>query len=143
MDLVRVADVQAALQRFGDRYLSRIFTPTEIGACLARPATAAMHLAARFAAKEAVRKVLRPEPDAGLGFRTIEVVRDASGAPELVLHAEAAGMAEARHLTQFALSLTHEAEYASAVVIAQHVTRRRTRARVRHRKFERNDGADR
>ncbi|MCY1023078.1 holo-ACP synthase [Pyxidicoccus sp. MSG2] len=117
-DLVQVSAVAASVQRFGQRYLERLFTPDELAYCLRDAHAAPERLAARFAAKEATLKVLRVH-EVPVPWRTIEVVRAPEGFCELALHAEARSVADARGLFGFSVSLTHEAEYASAVVIAQ------------------------
>jgi holo-[acyl-carrier protein] synthase len=135
IDLVRVEDVRASLACFGRSYLERIFTAREISDCMKLEATAPQHLAARFAAKEAVRKLLQIEPSTGLGFRSVEVVRRPSGAPEVVLHGTARALAETRGIAGLSLSLTHETEYAAAIAIALPTTQ--LRRRQRHRRFRR------
>ena len=116
LDLVRVQDVADAIARFGDRYLARVFTPAEIAYCTAAPGPlAAQRFAARFAAKEAARKVLR-RGNAGLGWRDVEVCRASDGAPALRLHGPAAQIAAALGVYDLAVSITHEAEWAAAVV---------------------------
>lgn len=116
-DLVAVEAVAAALRDFGPRYTSRIFTAGEAETCLATPATAAQRLAARFAAKEATFKILRP-PGGWLDPREIEVCRAEDGAPGLVLHGEAAAVADAAGLEGWSVSLSHETSFATAVVLA-------------------------
>lgn len=120
LDLVRVQDVADAIARFGDRYVTRVFTPAEIAYCQAAPAPLdAQRFAARFAAKEAARKVLRPGPgDAGLGWRDVEVWRAPDGGPALRLHGAAADRARVAGFPALDVSLTHEAEWAAAVVTA-------------------------
>lgn len=126
MDLAAVADVEEAVRVHADRYLTRIYTSRELGDCLdAPPALAAERLAARFAAKEAAMKVLRPlseNDDEPIPWNTIEVVRGDSGAPMLALSGRAAELASAAHVTDLAVSLTHERAYAAAVVVAQSET---------------------
>jgi len=117
-DIVRVDDVSASVARFGDRYLARVFTPHEIASCTGAPTVAADSLAARFAAKEATIKVLRPA-DAMPGWRTIEVRRHGSGWCELHLTGQAAELAAEAGITELAVGLTHEGGYAVAVVLAQ------------------------
>jgi holo-[acyl-carrier protein] synthase len=112
-DLASVADVAASIDRFGQRYLSRLFTDHELASTGGR----AESLAARFAAKEATIKVLRPV-DANPDWRSIEVRRDASGACDLHLSGAAARMAAAAGITELAVSLTHEGGLAAAVVVA-------------------------
>jgi len=117
-DIARVDDVAESLARFGDRYLERVFTPHEIASCTGAPAVMAASLAARFAAKEATIKVLRPT-DLTPGWRTIEVRRSPSGWCELRLSGEAAQLAADADITELALSLTHDRDIAAAVVLAQ------------------------
>jgi holo-[acyl-carrier protein] synthase len=113
VDLMSVADVAASVARFGDRYLRRIYTEHELATCAGAPE----RLAARFAAKEAVIKVLRPA-DAQPDWRSIEVRRDDHGACDLRLTGEAARLADHEGIAQLAVSLTHEAGLAAAVVVA-------------------------
>ncbi len=124
VDLVAVDDVAASVEKFGARYLRRIFTDHEIDCCTSgglRPGEATLYsfesLAARFAAKEAAVKVLRPvgpRPE----WRSIEVRRSGSGWCQMALHGQAAAMAAEAGLDEWAVSLTHEASMAAAVVVA-------------------------
>jgi holo-[acyl-carrier protein] synthase len=115
IDLVAVETVAAAIREHGDRYLARVFTPRELADCNGAPE----RLAARYAAKEAALKVLRPGPDDSVLWNEIEVVRSPDGWVELLLSGRAAERAAVTGLGGFAVSLTHEGEYASAVVIAE------------------------
>jgi holo-[acyl-carrier protein] synthase len=117
IDLVLVSDVVDSRQRFGERYLRRLFTPDELAYCLSDDAQSAPRLAARFAAKEATRKALRLL-DQGLDWKQIEVRRAPQGWCELQLHGETAELARSQHLESFSVSLSHEADYATAVVLA-------------------------
>ena len=124
IDLVEVDDVAGSVRKFGDRYLHRIFTPHELASCrTARGASgpgdaySAESLAARFAAKEAVVKVLRPV-GARPEWRTIEVHRSDAGWCEIRLSGRAAGLAAEAHLAEFTVSLTHESMMAVAIVMA-------------------------
>jgi holo-[acyl-carrier protein] synthase len=114
-DLVRVAAIAEAIAEHGDRYLRRLFTERELADC----AGATERLAARYAAKEATLKVLRPGPEDSVPWTAIEVVRNPAGWVELSLTGRAAELAAVTDLGRFAVSLTHEADYASAVVIAE------------------------
>ena len=116
IDLASVTDTARSLERFGERYLKRLFTAREVADCGEAPAQRAARLAARFAAKEAAIKVLRPER--WLDWRSIEVVRHARGFTELALSGEAAAIARRERLENFAVSLSHEGHYATAVVVA-------------------------
>lgn len=108
-----------SVERFGKEYLERVYTTREVADCSGESGADAARLAARFAAKEATLKVLRPSPDEAVPWRSIEVVRAPGGWVELELHDAAAALAEAAGLTELAVSLTHECDYASAAVVAQ------------------------
>lgn len=116
IDLANVEDTARSLERFGPRYLERLFTAREIAECCATPAQTAARLAARFAAKEATIKVLRPRT--WIDWRSIEVIRRDPGFTELALSGEAALLADVGGLSNFAVSLAHEGHYATAVVVA-------------------------
>lgn len=116
-DLVEIATVADSLAAFGRAYLERLFTPDEIDYCEAGGLQAAQRLAARFAAKEACIKVLRP-PDGGIDWRWIEVRKMPGDWCELLLHDGARRLADAQGLTGWSVSLSHERLYAIAVVTA-------------------------
>jgi len=115
-DLVLVADVRHSIEEFGDRYLTRVYTPGELSTCQAGAGWTVERLASRFAAKEATTKVLR-SLDA-LSYQSIEVTLDHHGAPEIVLHGAVRQHAEALGLQDTSLSMSHEGEYAVAIVAA-------------------------
>jgi holo-[acyl-carrier protein] synthase len=117
IDLVRVGDVRSSIERFGDRYVARLFTEDEIAYCRAAPELAAERFAARFAAKEAVIKALRVEerPD----LRAIEVRRAPAGWCDVTLHGEAKELSEAAGIIAWSVSMSHHGEYATAVVVAE------------------------
>ncbi len=117
VDLTAVADVQDSLARQGDRYLGRLFTDHEVASCQGAAGPAAESLAARFAAKEAVLKVLRPT-ESRPEWRDIEVYRHPNGACDIVLRGSAAALAAAQGIDQMSVSLSHEAGMAVAVVVA-------------------------
>jgi holo-[acyl-carrier protein] synthase len=116
-DLVPIEHVAESVARFGDRYVGRVYTAHEVSCCQGAPSVVAAGLAARFAAKEATIKVLRPadnQPD----WRSIEIRRDPAGWCSVHLSDGAAAMAEEQGITDMAVSLTHEAGMAAAVVVA-------------------------
>jgi holo-[acyl-carrier protein] synthase len=119
IDLASVELVRDAIETHGEHYLHRVYTERELRDCSAgtEPAPDAERLAARFAAKEATLKVLRPG-DVGVPLAAIEVVRASDGAVALELAGPAATLAEKARITELTLSLTHEAGFAAAVVIA-------------------------
>ncbi len=113
IDLVEVPRIQEMLEKHGQRFKERTFTAAEIAYCdgCAEPA---MHYAARFAAKEAVAKALGTGIWAdGVSWTDIEVLREASGKPVIILH----GMAK-EHAGEATclVSLTHTRELAMAQV---------------------------
>ena len=117
-DICCVDAVGESIAAFGDRYLRRVFTAGELEYCTRDPVLSTQRLAARFAAKEATVKVLRPRgwwPD----WRTIEVCRDADGRCDLVLTGSAATLASDEGLVSLAVSLSHDDSFALAVVIAE------------------------
>jgi holo-[acyl-carrier protein] synthase len=123
IDLVSVADVVASVERFGHRYVHRIFTPHEVSCCRSGDVDGGMNprysfesLAARFAAKEAVLKVLRPV-DAQPEWRSIEVHRAPDGWCEIRLTGQAESMRVQAGIDELAVSLTHHASMAAAVVV--------------------------
>jgi holo-[acyl-carrier protein] synthase len=117
VDLVSITEVQRSIETFGDRYTDRLFSAHERASCVGNPRTIAAGLAARFAAKEAAIKVLRPTGAAGL-WRSIEVVRAESGACDLRFTGEAATLAADAGIETVAVSLAHEHDMALAVVLA-------------------------
>lgn len=120
IDLASVSEVQTSIERFGPRYLERILTEAELADVMSTDSSAtslAQSVAARFAAKEAAIKVLQPSA-AGLDWHHIEVLRRPSGAPRLRLSGGAADLARAVGIRELAVSLTHEAALAGAVVVA-------------------------
>jgi holo-[acyl-carrier protein] synthase len=118
VDLVSVGEVEESVRMHADRYLTRIYTDRELDDCRTSAGIDSARLAARFAAKEAALKVLRPR-DVGIPWRAIEVVRDPSGFVELELHGPAAELAAAAGIESLAVSFTHESGFASAIVAAE------------------------
>ncbi len=113
IDLVENARIAASIEKFGDRFLHRIFTPGEIAYCasMAKPTP---HYAARFAAKEAVSKCFGCGIGKQLGWLDMEVTNDEAGAPHMVLHGDGIALAAARGVRQIFVSLTHTDQYAAA-----------------------------
>src|ERR671925_107320 len=118
IDVIQNDRLQESIQRFGDRFLNRIYTEGEIHYCN-KCANPGIHFAARFAAKEAAFKALGTGWAAGVKWKDIEVERLASGKPELHLHGEALVRATAMGATRFYVSLTHDQLVSCAVVILE------------------------
>lgn len=118
-DLVAIDRVERMLARMGQRSLDRLFTEHEQQYALAR-ARPAMHLAARFAAKEAVFKALTGSEEAKLiGWKEAEVRRGSEGPPVLVFSGRAESRAKELGVTRTHLTLTHTDDIAGAVVILE------------------------
>lgn len=118
VDIVKVDRIEKAVERWGYRFLKRIFTPAEIERCQKR-ARPAQCLALRFAAKEAFAKALGLGMREGLRWRDIEVVHDNFGKPDLLLHNQAQRLLEAVEASRTWLSLSDERESALAVVVLE------------------------
>ncbi len=113
VDIVEIDRIEEAVERFGERFLRRIFLDAERAYCESRKRPAA-HYAARFACKEAVSKAFSTGIGAQIGWRDIEVVREPSGQPRLVLHGRGAEMAERIGVDAGSISLSHCRDYAVA-----------------------------
>ncbi len=117
IDLVSVQGVRDAIEAHAERYLQRIYSERELADCASPSGVDAERLAGRFAAKEAMVKVLRAG-DVGLPLNTIEVRRSPEGWVDLELHGIAEELADAQGLCDFALSISHDGGFATAVVLA-------------------------
>ncbi len=118
IDLVRIERIRQSIERWGERFERRVFTPTESEVCSARRNRAAC-LAMRFAAKEAFVKAL------GIGMRApvlwvdVEVRNNALGRPEIFLSERALRHCEALGIRSWHLSLTDDGDYGAAVVVLE------------------------
>ena len=121
IDLCEVGRIKKAIiSSHGGRFVERVFTEREI-AYAERKANRYERYAARFAAKEAGMKALGAGWRGGLSWRDLEVANLASGRPTLKLHGKAAEIAQRLGVVNIALSLTHTAEQAMAMVILESV----------------------
>lgn len=118
IDLVEISRVENSLERWGDRFINRIFTKNEIEYCH-RNVRAASRFALRFAAKEAFSKALGLGFRNGLSLRHIEVMRDPNGRPHLKLHLKAKELCERNGIKNNFLSLSDDGLYAVAVVVLE------------------------
>lgn len=116
IDVVEIGRIQHAIDRFGPRFLNRVYLDPEQVYCR-RKRNSAESFAARFAAKEAAAKALGTGISYGVNWLEIEVVREPSGKPVLRLHGRAAQMAQRLGVARSSLSLTHTADMAMASVI--------------------------
>lgn len=118
IDITEIPRIQHSMDRFGARFLDRVYTAGEQAYCL-RKRNAAESLAARFAAKEAAAKALGTGISRGVTWREIEVVREPGGRPSLRFHGRAAERAERMGVRNAALSLTHSTATAMASVVLE------------------------
>jgi len=120
-DICSIERIERSLERFGDRFLNRVFTETERGKAASRPHTSAGTLAKRFAAKEAFSKAVGTGFKRGVFMKDIGVVNAPSGAPTLELTGGARrrldDLAPAGHAIDVHLTLTDEYPWAQAFVI--------------------------
>lgn len=117
-DLVQISRIAASRAQFGEKFLRRVFTEREITYALSSPPHTDARLAARFAAKEATVKALNLV-ELGVSWQQIEVCREASGACTIALYGAAAEVAQNIGAAELALSLSHDGDYATAVVVTQ------------------------
>jgi holo-[acyl-carrier protein] synthase len=120
VDITEVDRIEAAVKRFGDRFLKRVFTPEEVRYCMGKP-NAAERLAARFAAKEAGMKAIGTGLRHGITWQDVEVVRLPGQRPILTFSGKAAEFAERLGCKRTHLSLSHTADQAIAHVILESV----------------------
>ena len=118
IDIAEVPRIAASIKRFGDRFITRIFTPGEIRYCDSK-ANRIERYAARFAAKEAAMKAIGTGWNYGVSWQDIEVTRQPGGRPTILFHRKAAEFAARIGAKHIALSLTHTKDFAMAQVILE------------------------
>jgi len=116
MDIVETKRIAESIERFGDRFLDRVFLEGEI-AYSKTMKFPQLHLAARFAAKEALSKAFGTGIGHEMGWKDLEVVRQPGGAPRIQLHGKAEAYARERGVREIHVSLSHTAEYGAASVV--------------------------
>ena len=118
VDLVECARIEHSLERFGERFLKRVFTAGEIeySQSMKYPAR---HLAARFAAKEAASKAFGTGIGKSMGWKDIDVRRKESGEPYVVLEGGAQKLAEERKVSKVLITLSHTEHHAMAVIVLE------------------------
>src|SRR5215472_6680795 len=118
VDIAEVVRIKAAVERFGERFLRRVFTPAEVRYCMGKP-NAAERLAARFAAKEAGLKAIGTGLRHGITWHDVEVVRLPGQRPTVRFSGKALEYADRLGCKRVHLSLSHTAEQAIAYVILE------------------------
>src|SRR5436853_6248802 len=118
VDLVECARIERSLDRFGEKFLRRVFTEGEIDYSMSMKFPA-RHLAARFAAKEAVSKAFGTGIGKSMGWRNIDVRKKKSGEPFLVFSGAAQELATKRGVTSALITLSHTERHAMACVVLE------------------------
>lgn len=118
IDLIEISRIEAALTRYGERFLHRVFTPDEL-AYARRKHHPAPHLAGRFAAKEAALKALGTGKSGGIRWRDVEILSSPGGKPRIEFHGRAWDRFRALGGRQAHVSLSHGREIAIAQVIIE------------------------
>jgi holo-[acyl-carrier protein] synthase len=113
VDIIETARVAVSLQKFGERFLQRCFWADEITYCQSMKYPA-LHLAARFAAKEALAKAFGTGIGGQLGWKDMEIRKRDSGQPYVVLHGKGRDLAASRGVSAIFVSLSHCRQYAAA-----------------------------
>jgi holo-[acyl-carrier protein] synthase len=114
VDIIEIERIAQSIERFGDLFLNRVYTESELVYCNGRISS----LAARWAAKEATAKALGTGIG-DVGWREIEVVCEFNGRPVLQLHGAAVELAAQLGIAEFAISLSHTKDYAVAFVVGE------------------------
>lgn len=118
IDIAEVPRIAAAIERYGERFLKRVFTSAEIQYCESK-VNRAERYAARFAAKEAGLKAIGIGWRLGIGWHEVEVRREPGGRPTVVFSGKAGEFATKLGVRRAVLSLSHTAQYAIAQVILE------------------------
>jgi holo-[acyl-carrier protein] synthase len=118
IDIAEIGRIQQSMDRYGSRFLDRVYTAAEQAYCL-RKRKSAESFAARFAAKEAGAKALGTGISFGVNWLEIEVVREPSGRPTIKFHGRAAQIASHLGVAHAALSITHSGDLAMASVVLE------------------------
>jgi len=118
IDLIECARIQRSIDRFGDRFLHRVFTDGEIEYSMSMKFPE-RHLAARFAGKEAVSKAFGTGIGKAMGWRNIDIRRRPSGEPFLVFSGPAEELAAKRGVTSALITLSHTEHHAMASVVLE------------------------
>ena len=118
VDLVECDRIERSLDRFGEKFLRRVFTEGEIEYSMSMKFPA-RHLAARFAGKEAVSKAFGTGIGTAMGWRNIDIHKKKSGEPFLVFSGPAQELAEKRGITSALITLSHTEHNAMACVVLE------------------------
>jgi holo-[acyl-carrier protein] synthase len=119
IDIVETARIAKLIEAHGQHFLNRVFTPAEQQYCNASKKRSTEHYAGRFAAKEAVLKVLGTGWRGQIAWTDIEIIKDPSGQPHIHLTGECARLAGEKGITHWHLSISHIDTHATASAIGE------------------------
>lgn len=111
VDIVEVTRIKSAIKKWGGRFLNKIFTKRELAYCKTKGAPE-QHLAARFAAKEAVYKAFGGDGKTPILWTDVEILNEKNGKPKVVLKGSAKRLKEKRRISNVVVSLSHTKNYA-------------------------------
>ncbi len=111
VDIVEVKRVKSAVKKWGRRFLDKIYTKREIAYCKSKGAPE-QHLAARFAAKEAVYKAFGPDGKTAILWTDVEILNEKNGKPKVILKGSAKRLKEKMRISKVVVSLSHTKNYA-------------------------------
>ena len=117
-DICDIRRIEQSIDRYGQRFLDKTFTPEEQSYCQSK-ARPAMSFAKRFAAKEAILKSLGTGMADGIQWKDMEVLNQERGQPEITLQGNGKAVAESLNLNRIHISITHGRNYAVAHAIAE------------------------
>jgi holo-[acyl-carrier protein] synthase len=118
IDLIEVRRIREAIEKYGDRFLKRIYTGVEIEYCSSKK-NAALHYAGRFAAKEAAFKAMERGWSGNIGWTEIEIYNEPSGAPRLVFYGKALDLIQQKRVVRAFVTISHIEEHATAAVVLE------------------------
>ncbi len=118
VDIIEVDRIRESISRYGNKFLRKTFTPQEIEYCK-NSANAEERFAARFAAKEAAMKALGTGWQEGVGFLSIEIIKQENGAPSLKFNGHAEEILKQQNYSSSFVSYSHIKEYAIAQVVIE------------------------
>lgn len=119
IDIIEIERVKDSIDKFGDKFLNKLFTEKEIEYCSSKP-NKYQHYAARFAAKEAVAKALTTGWNHEFNFKFVEIFNEPNGMPKVNLHGSLKSFLE--NDKELKISITHSRDYAACVAIIQRKT---------------------
>lgn len=118
-DIIRISRVKDSIEQVGETFLKRVYTDEEINYCESRRMCKFQSYAARFAAKEAMYKAIAPSTSHDVEWKDIEVKRLENGKPYIELHGKLKEIANEKKIEAMDLSLSHDGDYAMAVVVVE------------------------